>query len=88
PMSLEDIFELAKGGAFEEDVAEKIKQQYTWVLSNPQPEETCQLMEIGGRAEKKLDTKGTTTILENPKPGVDYYLNVDGVATGKKSGIA
>lgn len=86
PMSLDDIFELTKGGAFEEDVAEKIKAQYTWLLSNPQPEERCQLIEIGGKVEKKLDTKGHIEILEPPKPDVDYCLNVDGVATGKKAG--
>lgn len=86
PMSLQDIFDLAKGGAFEEDVAEKIKAQYAWVLSNPQPEEKCQLIELGGKVEKKLDTKGFIEILEPPKPDVDYYLNVDGVATGKKAG--
>lgn len=86
PMSLDDIFELSKGGVFEDDVSNKIKEQYKIVTSSPHPIKKCKLIEVGSSISQQLDKKGNIEILEEPRPGVGYYLNIDGVATGKKSG--
>lgn len=88
PMSLEDIFELNKGGRFEDDVSDKIKSQYTFIKSNPQPIQKCRLIDMGVEIKKEFVDKGHLTILEAPKQDVGYYLCIDGVATGSKSGSA
>lgn len=87
PMSLDDIFELGSGGRFEEDISEKIKMQHKTVVSMNIPVKQCRLVEIGGNVSQQLDfKKGPTHILEEPKQGVGYYLLIDGVATGNKTG--
>lgn len=86
PMSLEDIFELSKGGVFEDDVSQKIKEQYKIVTETPPPIKKCNLVDINGSVTQSLDKKGNIEILEEPRQGVEYYLNIDGVATGKKAG--
>lgn len=87
PMSLDDIFELNKGGRFEDDISDKIKQQHKTVVSMNVPIQRCKLVELGGSITQELDfKKGPTHILENPKQGVQYYLCIDGVATGNKTG--
>lgn len=86
PMSLEDIFELNKGGVFEDDVSDMIKAQYKIVTNNPPSLKRVKLIDINGSVQQHLDKKGNIEILEEPKSGVGYYLNIDGVATGKKAG--
>lgn len=87
PMSLDDIFELNKGGRFEDDISDKIKQQHKTVVSLNIPIQRCKLVNIGGAVKQELDFKnGHTHILESPKSGVEYYLCIDGVATGNKTG--
>lgn len=86
PMSLDDIFQLASGTRWEEDVSEKIKLQYKNVVKSNIPISQCKLVELKGQVETSMDKKGTIFILENPKPGIQYHLCVDGVATGSKSG--
>jgi hypothetical protein len=86
PMSLDDIFELSRGGLFEDDVALKIKEQHNIVRKTIQPVQRCNLIDMGGNIIKQFNDKGTMTILENPKPSVGYCLVIDGVATGSKAG--
>ena len=86
PMSLDDIFELSKGGLFEDDVANLIKEQYKIILNTPQPEESVNLLDMNGSIIKQQDLKGNTTILEQPRQNVEYYLCIDGVATGTDVG--
>lgn len=86
PMSLEDIFELNKGGVFEDDISEKIKEQYKIVTNSPSPIKKVKLVDIGGNVSQSLDKKGNIEILEDPQQGISYYLVIDGVATGKKVG--
>lgn len=86
PRSLDDIFDLARSGRWEEDVSEKIKLQYANVVKENIVITTCNLIEIGGNVETSVTNKGKVTILEHPKQGVQYYLGVDGIATGKKAG--
>ena len=63
PMSLDDIFELSKGGVFEEDVSDKIKQQYKIIIGNPPPIKKCKLVDINGEISQYLDKKGNMEIL-------------------------
>lgn len=86
PMSLEDIFELSKGNRFEDDVSEKIILQHKNVVAANIPITQCNLIEISNQVESSVNKKGNVFILENPKPNVEYYLCVDGVATGSESG--
>lgn len=88
PMSLDDIFELARGGMFEDDVANLIKEQYKIVLNTPSPEETVNLLDMGETIVKQQNKKGNVTIMEEPRENVQYFLCIDGVATGKEVGSA
>lgn len=86
PMRLDDIFELSKGDRFEDDVSDKIKLQHKFILANPQPIQKAKIVDNNGTPTKILDKKGNIEILEDPRPNVEYYLCIDGVATGKKTG--
>jgi len=86
PLKLDDIFNFGKSGRWESDVEEKIKLQYNNVVKANIPITRCKLVEINNSVETVGDGKGPIHILENPKSGVQYYLCIDGVATGLKSG--
>ncbi len=86
PMSLDDIFELSKGNRFEDDVSEKIILQHKAVTAANIPITQCNLVDMNNNVETVVDKKGTVFILEHPKPNIEYFLCVDGVATGKESG--
>lgn len=87
PTCREDLFDLAAAGIFEQDVAEKIKVQYREVI-NEQPVKIPSLpyiiTDVTGAMEAVPDKKSKTDILEMPKPGCNYYVCIDGVATGKR----
>lgn len=88
PGSLADIFDLAKGGLFEDDVADKIEQQHKIIISlKDEPLEVPhKLVEMNGEVEFVPDKNGVIFIKEKPKEGVQYYEVIDGVATGSKAG--
>ena len=86
PMSLDDIFELDKGGRFEDDVADKIKEQHKIITLDKPPIQVCNLVDMGHEIVKQYSKKGKVEILEDPRDNVGYYLNIDGVATGTKAG--
>lgn len=86
PLSLEDIFNFGKSGRWESDVEELVRVQYNNVVKENIPITQCKLVDIGGKIETSVTPKGNVFIMENPKPTIDYYLVIDGVATGKKTG--
>lgn len=86
PLTLDEIFEIGNSARFEDDVAEKIKEQYKIVISEKQPIQKCNIIDMGSEVKKVFTEKGFTEILEDPRPNVSYYLNIDGVATGTKAG--
>lgn len=86
PRTLDDIFDLGSGTRFEPDVVDKIKSQHKIIVSSNIPITTCRLTELNGNIETHVDNKGKVSIFENPKPGVEYRLVADGIATGTKVG--
>lgn len=86
PIKLDDIFNFGLSGRWEPDVEEAIKVQYNNVVKANIPITQCKLVDINGVIETSVTPKGNVFILEHPKANVDYYLLIDGVATGKKSG--
>lgn len=86
PMSKEDIFDLAAGSFFEEDVMEKIKLQLDTVTKKEVLEVPHNITIIGDRIEALPNATGKILIAEHPKDAVDYILTVDGVASGKDAG--
>ena len=86
PLTLDEIFDIGNSARFEDDVAAMIKEQYKIVVTSKLPIQICKMVDMGNEVKKVLDKKGTITILEEPRQNVGYYLNIDGVATGKKTG--
>lgn len=86
PRSLDDIFDLADSGRWEDDVSEIIKLTYKDVVQQNIPVTTCKLVDMNSNIEVITNTTGPVHILEHPKKNIDYWLVIDGVATGKKSG--
>lgn len=86
PMSLEDIFELASGNKFEDDVQEIIKVQTKKVRGESIPLMKCRLVNLGGEVQTSESKNPNVFILEHPKQGIEYILGIDGVATGTESG--
>lgn len=86
PRSFDDIFDLGTSGRWEDDVSEIIKIQTKEVIKSNIPITRCKLVDMGSNIETVVDNKGPVHILENPKQNIDYWLLIDGVATGKKSG--
>ena len=83
PMTLQDIFDLASGSYFEDDVIDKIKLTL----------ETCKAEEVphhvvmmGDKVEASPAKTGKIFIVEHPKSNVDYFQTIDGVAAGSNSG--
>ncbi len=60
--------------------------QYKKVITANIPITKCKLVDINGQVETSVNTKGNVFILEPPKNNVQYFLCIDGVATGTKSG--
>lgn len=86
PMSKNDIFDLATGSFFEEDVNNKIKLQLDELKEKPPFEAPHIITTLGDKTEAIPDKKGKIIVLEHPKDNVDYCLTVDGVASGKETG--
>lgn len=88
PLSEDDIFNFHESGRWEKDVEDKIILQHKTVTAANIPITQCNLVDISNQVETNVTNKGNTFILENPKQGIEYYLCVDGVATGLESGAA
>ncbi|WP_230681813.1 hypothetical protein, partial [Streptococcus pneumoniae] len=74
------------GARFEDDVSLMIKEQHKFLIINPPPVKTCNLVDIGGNVIQTLDKDGKIRILEEPRPNVEYHLCIDGVGTGTEHG--
>lgn len=88
PRSLDDIFELAKGGRWEDDVQDRLTLQRKDLLLNPPVIQKGRLVASAGNSIFTPSTEKSANmhILEHPKGGVDYFQCIDGVATGIKTG--
>lgn len=85
PMSLEDVFNLG-GGAWEDDVNEKIKTQINIIKKNPPEILKTTFVNMGGMVTTTPTKRPNIFLLEEPKPNVLYYQVIDGVGTGLKQG--
>lgn len=85
PLSLDDIFNLNSGGFFSETVSEKIKVQLKNVIEKQIPQPKYNIVVMSNGTEVMPDKKGKFTIHEPPKKGIEYYLCIDGVATGTEA---
>lgn len=86
PRTIEDIFELTSGSRLEQDNADRVKSHHKIIVSSNIPITTCRFTELSNSIETIVDKKGAVSILEHPKPGIEYRLLIDGVATGTKTG--
>ncbi len=86
PRFMSDIFDLKAGKRFEEDNDDRIKEQHKLIVAANVPLTICKLVELNNEVNTVVDKTGKVTILENPKPGIEYRLEIDGVATGTDVG--
>jgi hypothetical protein len=84
PRSINDIFELAQGGYWEDDVASIAKQHYDELISIPEakmPLVTGNIFRNGRKSTFMPSAKGFCEVIEQPKSGVKYFIGVDGAAS-------
>jgi len=95
PKDKDDVFDLSKGGMFEQDVADIISSQYDKLKNERNnPEVAYKLINhptsgveaIPDTKFRKPDEDGGHWIIEMPKQGVVYYQAIDGIGTGKREG--
>lgn len=91
PKSKEDIFELAKGGLFEDNVVDILNTTLNKLTDCP--EAPYKIVPVNGKLEAIPDNKyrqpkkdGGIWIIEMPRRDLVYYISIDGVSTGKKEG--
>lgn len=92
PRTLDDIFDFVVSDKWEADISAAIKIQHgrtvidqknginTWT-----PHDVALL---NGNVEAVPTSKSATTIMEQPKPNIRYWICVDGTGTGKETGNA
>lgn len=88
PRSLDDIFESSEGSRWEDDVAELIKQQRRDVINIVPDRTKGRFLDFGNKVDFVADGNGNIVVMEQPKPDVNYYEVVDGVATGTETGAS
>ena len=84
PRSINDIFELAQGGYWEDDVANIAKKHYEQLSSIPEskmPLITGNIFRDNKVARFIGNSKGFCEVVEQPKQGVKYFIGVDGAAS-------
>lgn len=84
PRSINDIFELAQGGYWEDDVAAIAKKHYEELTSIPEskmPLITGNVFRDNKKANFVGNSKGFCEVIEPPKAGVKYFIGVDGAAS-------
>lgn len=86
PMSLDDIFELTSGGAYEDDVGEMLKATAENLRKNPPIIQKTKFVKVGDKIETAQTKEPNIYMLEQPKPNVQYWQLVDGTGTGTKTG--
>lgn len=86
PMSLDDIFELTSGGAYEEDVSEMLKVTGEALRKNPPTIQKTKFVRIGDAVQTMEAREPNIFLLEQPKQNIQYWQLVDGTGTGTKTG--
>lgn len=86
PRDESDIFDFGQGGMFEEDVAEKMNLVYKKLVESGEKDISYKLVDIGNSVEASPSATGNFFIGEMPKPGIQYFQCIDGIATGTESG--
>lgn len=84
PRGINDIFELAQGGYWEDDVAAIAKKHYEELTSIPEskmPLITGNVFRDNKKANFVGNSKGFCEVIEPPKAGVKYFIGVDGAAS-------
>lgn len=84
PRGINDIFELAQGGYWEDDVAAIAKKHYEELTSIPEskmPLVTGNVFRDNKKANFVGNSKGFCEVIEPPKAGVKYFIGVDGAAS-------
>lgn len=83
PRDEQDIFEISRGGVFEEDVEDTLKQALAEVKEH---ESRHKFIEMGGRVIRQPHHAGPIYLIEEPKKGITYYQCIDGMGTGTLAG--
>ena len=86
PRNEEDIFDLGQGGMFEDDVADILNEVYRKLMEGPEKDIAYKMVPVGEEVVATPNATGSFFIYEMPKPGVQYFSCIDGVATGTESG--
>lgn len=93
PKDEDDLFDLAQGGVFEDDVADLLNEHYKELCKGKNEELAYKLVKsaegikaIPDSKVRKPEQDGGHWILEPPKQNVMYYQAIDGIGTGKKEG--
>lgn len=82
PRSLDDIFELASGSFWEDDVSKICADHYKRLDAEPNKGiSTGRLRRIGKQVDWTPDREGFIEMLEPPHEGVQYFIGVDGAAS-------
>lgn len=88
PMTLDDIFELTSGGAYEDDVGEMLKATAENLRKNPPIIQKTKFAKVGDSIQTVQSKEPNIYMYETPKPNVQYWQLVDGTATGTETGSA
>ena len=84
PLCMDDIFQFSKGGFFEEDVEHILNKRLEEIASVK--ESKYKLFQYNDSVESKPDPQGKFVQIEPPKPGVVYYIAIDGIGGGTEDG--
>lgn len=86
PVSVTDILDVAKSARWDGDVGDIVKQHTQDMLASPTHEDKVKLINMGNSIVSQPHLKGNVSIIEHPKPGVEYYYVFDGTVTGTEVG--
>ena len=97
PRTLDDVLNLASSSFFESDINDKLIEQRKQTILNPVLHRQGKIIELGEQVNFTVTNSQPSyielkennppfTLIEEPKQGVEYYIVIDGVATGTQSG--
>jgi hypothetical protein len=88
PLTIDEIFDIGKGGRWEDDVTEILAKQEKIVLSTNPPIMPYVLVTSNNSTSAVVKKESPLLILEHPKEGIRYWMGIDGTATSKESSQA
>jgi hypothetical protein len=86
PLTIDEIFDIGRGGRWEDDVTDILIRQEKIILSSKPPVHPYKLVKVSDNHIVAEPAKESPLlILEHPKPGIKYFIGIDGTATSKES---